>query len=113
MVERMGNGVMRDLSLEFVSLSGASVGNTLSASIPVDLAPELLVRSPTIDERDLRRFHRDRSRLIRERTTHIDRIKRFCLAKFDDKLVSGDGLPWPARFAREMVAARCDAAEDR
>src|SRR5262249_49503881 len=34
-----------------------------------------LVRVPTIDEEDLRRSHRERSRLVRERTAHINRIK--------------------------------------
>jgi hypothetical protein len=34
-----------------------------------------LVRIPSIDEEDLRRSHRERSRLVRERTAHINRIK--------------------------------------
>ena len=34
-----------------------------------------LVRVPSIDEEDLRRWHRERSRLVRERTAHINRIK--------------------------------------
>ena len=34
-----------------------------------------LVRIPSIDEEDLRRSHRERGRLVRERTAHINRIK--------------------------------------
>ena len=35
-----------------------------------------IVRVPTIDEEDARRSHRERQRLIRERTAHINPIKR-------------------------------------
>ena len=34
-----------------------------------------VVRIPTVDEEDLRRSHRERARLIIERTAHINRIK--------------------------------------
>jgi transposase len=34
-----------------------------------------VVRIPSIDEEDLRRSHRERSRLVRERTAHINRIR--------------------------------------
>ena len=34
-----------------------------------------LVRIPSVDEEDLRRSHRERGRLVRERTAHINRIK--------------------------------------
>jgi transposase len=34
-----------------------------------------IVRVPTIEEEDARRSHRERQRLIRERTAHINRIK--------------------------------------
>src|SRR5215475_6007784 len=34
-----------------------------------------VVRIPSIDEEDLRRSHRERSRLISERTAHVNRIK--------------------------------------
>ena len=33
------------------------------------------MRIPSIDEEDLRRSHRERGRLVRERTAHINRIK--------------------------------------
>ena len=76
-----------------------------------------LVRIPSIDEEDLRRSHRERSRLIRERTAHTNRIKgllfgqgirglnikshykRLELAK----LVTGEGRPLPPRLAREIT----------
>src|SRR4030081_928536 len=34
-----------------------------------------VVRIPSVDEEDLRRSHRERDRLVRERTAHINRIK--------------------------------------
>jgi transposase len=34
-----------------------------------------IVRVPTVEEEDARRSHRERQRLIRERTAHINRIK--------------------------------------
>jgi transposase len=34
-----------------------------------------VVRVPSVDEEDLRRSHRERDRLVRERTAHINRIK--------------------------------------
>jgi transposase len=73
-----------------------------------------LVRIPSIDEEDLRRSHRERSRLVRERTAHINRIKGLlfaqgirgikvksqCKTLAVDKLLTGDGhrLPPPARL---------------
>jgi transposase len=64
-----------------------------------------LVRIPSVDEEDLRRPHRERSRLVRERTAHINRIKGLLFAQgirginiksqyktlAVDKLVTGDG----------------------
>jgi hypothetical protein len=51
-----------------------------------------IVRVPTIEEEDARRSHRERQRLIRERTAHINRIKG---------LLFGQGIrgvePRPAR----------------
>lgn len=35
-----------------------------------------IVRVPSVEEEDARRSHRERQRLIRERTAHINRIKR-------------------------------------
>jgi transposase len=84
------------------------------------LAP---VRIPTIDEEDLRRSHRERSRLIRERAAHINRIKGLLFNRIKgllfgqgirgvnvrsktfaiDKLVTGDGHRLPARLAAEIA----------
>src|SRR5499426_3031394 len=72
-----------------------------------------VVRIPSVDEEDLRRSHRERSRLITERTTHVNRIKGLLLAQGIrginyktlqiDKLVTGEGRPLPPRLAREIV----------
>ena len=40
-----------------------------------------VVRVPTIEEEDARRSHRERQRLIRERTAHINRIKGLLFAQ--------------------------------
>src|SRR5258708_29185215 len=40
-----------------------------------------LVRIPSIDEEDLRRSHRERGRLVRERTAHINRIQGLLLGQ--------------------------------
>ena len=40
-----------------------------------------VVRIPNVDEEDLRRSHRERSRLVRERTAHINRIKGLLFAQ--------------------------------
>ena len=73
-----------------------------------------IVRIPTIDEEDLRRSHRERSRLICERTAHINRIKGLLFAQGIrvgnissktltlDKLVTGDGHRLPPRVAAEV-----------
>jgi transposase len=73
-----------------------------------------VVRIPTIDEEDLRRSHRDRSRLMRERTAHINRIKGLLFAQgiragnftsktfAIDKLVTGDGHRLAPRLAAEI-----------
>jgi transposase len=76
-----------------------------------------VVRIPSIDEEDLRRSHRERSRLVQERTAHINRIKGLLFAqgirginvrsKYKrlevSKLVTGEGRPLPPRLAREVV----------
>jgi transposase len=76
-----------------------------------------LVRIPSIDEEDLRRSHRERSRLVRERTAHINRIKGLLFAQgirdinvksryktlAVDKLVTGDGHRLPPRVAGEVA----------
>src|SRR5262245_38061551 len=68
-----------------------------------------VVRIPSVDEEDLRRSHRERSRLICERTAHVNRIKGLLFAQGIrginikaryktlqiDKLVTGEGRPLP------------------
>jgi transposase len=73
-----------------------------------------VVRIPTIEEEDLRRSHRERRRLIGERTAHINRIKGLLFAqgiRVDkispkklalEKLVTGDGHPLRPRLAAEI-----------
>jgi transposase len=75
------------------------------------------VRIPSIDEEDLRRSHRERSRLVRERTAHINRIKGLLFAQgirginiksryktlAVDKLLTGDGHRLPPRLAGEIA----------
>src|SRR5215510_10094057 len=76
-----------------------------------------VVRIPSVDEEDLRRSHRERSRLITERTAHINRIKGLLFAQGIrginikaryktlqiDKLVTGEGRPLPPRLAQEIA----------
>ena len=76
-----------------------------------------LVRIPSIDEEDLRRSHRERSRLVRERTALINRIKGLLFAQgirdinvksryktlAVDELVTGDGHRLPPRLAGEIA----------
>jgi transposase len=54
-----------------------------------------LVRIPSTDEEDLRRSHRERSRLDRERTAHIKRIKGLLFAR-PNTIAAGFG----ARFQK-------------
>lgn len=75
-----------------------------------------MVVIPSVEEEDLRRSHRERDRLIRERTAHINRIKgllfgqgiRGINVKVRDKslkpaaLVTGDGRALPERLGREI-----------
>jgi transposase len=74
-----------------------------------------VVRIPSIDEEDLRRSHRERSRLVRERTAHINRIKGLLFAQgirdinvksrkalAIDELVTGDGHRLPPHLASEI-----------
>ena len=61
-----------------------------------------IVRVPTIEEEDVRRSHRERQRLIRERTAHINRIKR---------LLFGQGIrDVEPRAHRRGIAASSSAA---
>jgi transposase len=76
-----------------------------------------VVRIPSFDEEDLRRSHRERDRLIHERTAHINRIKGLLFAQGirginvkskyktlqPDRLITGDGRPLPPRLAREIA----------
>jgi transposase len=76
-----------------------------------------VVRVPGVDEEDLRRSHRERHRLVSERTAHINRIKGLLFgqgirdikvkSKYKtlqiDKLVTGDGRPLPPRLASEIT----------
>ena len=76
-----------------------------------------MVVIPSVEEEDLRRSHRERDRLIRERTAHINRIKgllfgqgiRGINVKSRHKtltpaaLVTGDGRPLPERLGREIA----------
>jgi len=76
-----------------------------------------VVRVPSVDEEDLRRSHRERDRLVRERTAHINRIKGLLFgqgirginvkSKYKtlqiDKLVTGEGRPLPPRLASEIT----------
>jgi transposase len=71
------------------------------------------VRIPSVEEEDLRRSHRERSRLVRERTAHINRIKGLLFGQgirdvnvksqyktlAVDKLLTADGHRLPPRLA--------------
>ena len=81
-----------------------------------------VVRTPSVDEEDLRRSHRERSRLINERTAHVNRIKGLLFAQGIrginvkaryktlqiDKLVTGEGRPLPPRLAQELSTGIAD-----
>ena len=75
-----------------------------------------MVVIPSVEEEDLRRSHRERDRLIRERTAHINRIKGLLFGQgirginvksryktlTPADLVTGDGRPLPERLGREI-----------
>src|SRR4029077_4833072 len=75
------------------------------------------VRIPSVDEEDLRRSHRERDRLVRERTAHINRIKGLLFGQgirdvnvksqyktlAVDKLLTADGPRLPPRPASEIA----------
>jgi transposase len=75
-----------------------------------------MVVVPSVEEEDLRRCHRERDRLIRERTAHINRIKGLLFGQGirginvksrtktlkPAELVTGDGRPLPERLGREI-----------
>jgi len=74
------------------------------------------VRVPTVEEEDARRSHRERQRLVRERTGHINRIKGLLFAqgirgiepkrrrtRIDfGKLTTAEGMPLAERLRREL-----------
>ena len=76
-----------------------------------------MVVVPSVEEEDLRRCHRERDRLIRERTAHINRIKGLLFGQgirginvksryktlTPSELVTGDGRPLPERLGREIT----------
>ena len=76
-----------------------------------------MVVIPSVEEEDLRRSHRERDRLVRERTAHINRIKGLLFgqgvrginvkSRYKDLkpavLVTGDGRPLPQRLGREIT----------
>lgn len=76
-----------------------------------------VVRIPSVDEEDVRRSHRERGRLIHERTSHINRIKGLLFAQGIrdinikaryrklklEELVTGDGRPLPTRLSAEIA----------
>ena len=76
-----------------------------------------MVVIPSAAEEDLRRSHRERNRLVRERTAHINRIKGLLFAQgirginvksrhktlTPAELVTGDGRALPERLAREIA----------
>jgi transposase len=86
-----------------------------------------VVRVPTREEEDARRPHRERQRLVRERTAHINRIKGLLFAQgirgIEPKLRSSridfsvlrtaEGDPLPDRLRRELEReyARLDVVE--
>ena len=76
-----------------------------------------MVVIPSVEEEDLRRSHRERDRLIRERTAHINRIKGLLFGQgirginvkahyktlTPAELVTADGRPLPERLGREIA----------
>ncbi len=76
-----------------------------------------MVVIPSVEEEDLRRSHRERDRLVREQTAHVNRIKGLlfgqgirginvksrCKTLVPADLVTADGRPLPERLAREIA----------
>ena len=76
-----------------------------------------MVVIPSVEEEDLRRTHRERNRLVRERTAHINRIKGLLFAQgirginvmkdyktlAPAELITGDGRSLPKRLGREIT----------
>ena len=88
-----------------------------------------VVRVPSIEEEDARRSHRERQRLVRERTGHINRIKGLLFGqgircvepklrrtRIDfSALVTAEGHPLPERLRRELEReyARLDLIDEQ
>jgi transposase len=88
-----------------------------------------VVRVPTLEEEDARRSHRERQRLIRERTAHINRIKGLLFGqgirgiepaarsrRIDfAALRTAEGHPLPPRLLHELQReyARLDLVEEQ
>ena len=76
-----------------------------------------MVVIPSVEEEDLRRSHRERDRLVREQTAHVNRIKGLLFGQgirginvksrhktlVPADLVTADGRPLPERLAREIA----------
>ena len=76
-----------------------------------------MVVIPSVEEEDLRRTHRERNRVVRERTAHINRIKGLLFAQgirginvmkdyktlAPAELITGDGRSLPKRLGREIT----------
>ena len=76
-----------------------------------------MVVIPSVEEEDLRRSHRERDRLVRERTAHINRIKgllfgqgirginvkKYYKSLAPAELITGNGRPLPKRLGREIT----------
>jgi len=76
-----------------------------------------MVVIPSVEEEDLRRTHRERNRLVRERTAHINRIKGLLFAQgirginvmkdykslAPAELITGHGRSLPKRLGREIT----------
>ncbi|NDB69478.1 MAG: IS110 family transposase [Methylocystaceae bacterium] len=88
-----------------------------------------IVRVPTIEEEDARRSHRERQRLIRERTAHINRIKGLFFGQGIrgieplrkrsrvnlSEIRTAEGVPLPARLRAEIERefSRFDHVEEQ
>lgn len=102
----------------------------LRALIPIDRGERhvcAVVRVPSVEKEDARRSHRERQRLVRERTGHINRIKGLLFAQgirgIEPKLrltriefaalQTAEGHPLPERLRRELEReyARLDLIE--
>ena len=76
-----------------------------------------VVRPPTPEEEDAKRLHRERKRLVQERTAHLSRIKALLMAqgiralritdatwpKRLNNMRTGDGRPLPERLKVEII----------